>query len=166
MNPPKPIEGFPNYLVFETGEVVNDDTGRALRPHVNQNGIVSVTLFENGRHHRKTLALLVARAFLQVSEDQLIFGSPINLDGDRLNNHVDNIAMRPRWFVTKYYAQFRNDIHFLPKPIVNVETGEIFHNLRDPAMKYGLLEMDILVDLTNQRGVFPTGIIFKYEDAI
>src|SRR3954469_2297239 len=99
-----PIQGFPGYSVSTLGRVRRDSSGRILRIKVNQYGVPYVGLMKEWDQKQRSLALLVARAFIMNTSD--IFDTPINLDGDRFNCAVDNLMWRPRWFAVKYNQQF------------------------------------------------------------
>ena len=71
--------------------------------NMNQYGVVFVGLFNRGQH-KKGVARLVAQAFIE--RNFPAYNTPINIDGDRWNNSVNNLAWRPRWFAVKYNRQF------------------------------------------------------------
>jgi len=123
---------------------------------VNQNGIVNVGLTKNRVQYKRAVALLVATAFIK-NENGDAFNCPINLDGDRFNNRVDNLAWRPRWFATKYFQQIE-EAHFNdPYPITEVNTHKNFASPWDAALKNGLLQVDVLLSICNGEEVWPTG---------
>jgi hypothetical protein len=102
---------------------------------------------------------LVADAYVKNPNPES-FDTPINLDGDRKNNHWMNLAWRPMWFARKFMQQFRND-PVLDKAIEDVETRIQYQNSRYAAMEHGLLEQDIVVSMHNNTYVWPTGQIFR-----
>ena len=151
----KPVPEFPTYSVSNQGRIRNDSTGRIMALLVNQYGVVNVGFFCSGILYKRAVAKLVAKAFLP--EPKLSsFDTPINLDGDRCNNQVDNLMWRPRWFAVKYNHQFHNDLRGFKKPIVDLKTGERFETSWDAAIKYGLLDREILVATMNNTYVWPT----------
>lgn len=172
----KSIDLFPDYSVSDHGRIRTDKSGRILLLSVNQFGVVQVGLmrttqrtvfvedesgalrkeivYERIQRHR-SVPLLVAKAFLP--EEPGPFDTPINLDGDRYNNHVDNLAWRPRWFAIKYNRQFRHPYHnSIFNPIVDLETGEVSENSFECAKRYGLLEEDLVLSILNRTYVWPT----------
>lgn len=156
------IHSFPAYSVSETGLVRNDETGRQLTRLVNQSGVVNVGLTKNRTQYKRAVALLVAKAFLAVVL-QDTFDTPINLNGDRFDNRVGNLAMRPRWFATKYFQQFHSD----PNDFYRIEdlvTGEQFESTWDAAVKLGLLQSDIVISVHTGMPVWPTNQIFRQLD--
>lgn len=153
----EPISEFPGYSVHYEGFVRNDATGRILRSTWTrrQHGMVQVGLMYDGMQYKRGVALLVARAFLEPPALST-FDTPINLDGDRRNNHVSNLMWRPRWFAIKYHRQFYNNVLGFDEPIMDVESGERFHNSLEAATKYGLLDREILTATLNRTYVWPT----------
>lgn len=156
------ITEFPGYSVSDAGDVRNDDTGRMLSRFVNQSGVVNVSLMKLRKQYKKGVALLVANSFLPESLGEA-FDTPINLNGDRLDNHAYNLELRPRWFAVKYFRQFRSAVIF-NRPIEDVDTKEYFDSSWDAAIKYGLLERDILVAAMNNTDVWPTRHRFRMVD--
>jgi|SRR6185503_20785184 len=151
----KKVRGFPDYSVSNTGLIRADKSGRILSLSVNQFGVPCVGMMNNGRQRHRSVTLLVAKAFLPTRRDA--FDTPINLDGDRLNNHVANLAWRPRWFAVKYNQQFRHPYkHAIQEPVVDLKTGVINENSFECAKQYGLLEEDVVLSILNRTYVWPT----------
>lgn len=149
------IEFFPDYEVSNYGRVRTSKTGRILQLNVNQYGLVQVGLMRNGVQRHRSVPLLVAKAFLSDSEGA--FDTPINLDGDRYNNRLENLTWRPRWFAIKYNRQFRYPYEDrIDSPIVDLKTGEISENSLECAKRYGLLEKDLVLSIMNRTYVWPT----------
>lgn len=110
---------------------------------------------KQGVQYHRSVPLLVAKSFLPIKPGP--FDTPINLDGDRNNNHVDNLVWRPRWFAIKYNRQFRYpfDQH-VDRPIVDIKTGVVSPNSLDCAKQYGLLEEEIVFSIITKSYVWPT----------
>lgn len=154
------IVEFPGYSVSSHGRIRNDRTRRIMVVTVNQRGIVNVGLVRAGDQYKRSVAVLVAQAFLS-SPGHPAFDTPIHLDGDRLNNHVSNLMWRPRWFAVKYHQQFSNRERGFPVPVVEVNSGERFRNSWEAALKYGLIDREIAVATLNHTYVWPTYQIFE-----
>lgn len=151
----KRVESFPGYSVSDHGEVRSDKFGRILALNVTQYGLVQVGLMRDGVQYHRSVPLLVAKAFLP--RESAPFDTPINLDGDRHNNHVINLAWRPRWFAIKYNQQFRQPCETpINSRIVDLKTGEISENSFECARRYGLLEQDLVLSILNRTYVWPT----------
>lgn len=151
------IHGFPGYSVGDQGHVRNDETGRFLAKLINQRGLVNVGLCRDGIQHKRSLPLLVARAFVPLADTYSEeFDTPINVDGDRHNNRADNLQWRPYWFAVKYVKQFKSPPRGFRSPVENLDTGEKFSTSWDAAVKYGLLDFDLFLSIVNRTFVWPT----------
>lgn len=158
------VEDFPDYLIEKDGTVYTARNGMPRRPSVNQNGLVKITLYRDGQPHTKSLALLVAKAHLWNDRDPEIFDTPIHLDNDPSNNHVDNLAWRPRWFAVKYQKQYWNENYRFSKVrVVEVETGEVYDSIMQVCQRYGVLFIDVMNSCLQGTAVFPTWKTFRFE---
>jgi len=151
----KVIEGFPNYEITNLGRVFNIKTGREMILSPTMNGDLTVGLVRHGHQHRFSVKCLVARAF--VEGETKLFNTPILLDCDKHNLHAANIVWRPRWFAWKYTRQF-NEIHnwYFFGPVVDMATMVQYQNYIVAAKTHGLLCIDIMESIYNQKLVFPT----------
>lgn len=150
------IEAFPAYSVSDAGEVRNDRTGRIIRATPNGRGVAVVGLRRNQRQYKRSVTVLVSNAFLLEKRPQPSFTTPINLDGDRTNNAVSNLRLRPAWFAIKYFRQFRQKSVAYPEPIMEINTREWFDSSWDAATKYGLLDEEVYIGMTENIWVWPT----------
>ena len=156
----KKIRGFPDYSVSNTGLIRFDKRKRLLSQYENQYGVVCIGLMKDGIQRHRSVPLLVATAFLPRMRPP--FDTPINLDGDRHNNHVENLAWRPRWFATKYNRQFREPYpHPINRPVKNVQTGLIFDNSLEACKYYGILEEDLVLSIMNRTVTWPLHQAFE-----
>lgn len=156
------VQGFPSYSVSNLGRVRSDiafrngNSGRILELSKNTRGIVYVGMMQNGVQHKRSVALMVAHAFVFTARSHT-FTTPINLDGDRENNAADNLMWRPRWFARQYFDQFRGKPHArIPRPIVEVKTEEVYENSWVAALTHGLLDVEIFETVRNKTYVWPT----------
>lgn len=82
------IEGYQNYEVTTTGDIINTKTGRVLKSFKVGNGYLQVSLSKNGKQKNFYIHRLVAEAFIT---------NPLNLpcvnhkDEDKTNNNVENL---------------------------------------------------------------------------
>lgn len=151
----KSIERFPGYSVSDQGRIRTDKSDRILALSVNQFGLVQVGLMREGEQKHRSVPLLVAKAFLFAPPGP--FDTPINLDGDRHNNRLENLLWRPRWFAVKYNQQFRYPLENpIMEPIVDLKTGEMTEGSFECAKRYGLLEQDLIYSIINRTYVWPT----------
>lgn len=150
-----PVEGFPGYSVNPLGQVRKDSTGRLLVTRINQYGVPYVGLMYNGKQHIRSLPRLVATAFIEPKNEH--FDTPINLDGDRLNNHVTNLTWRPRRYAVHYVNQFKDPYEFpIETPLRETDTREEFPNSLAAACNYGLLEREVVLSILNNTLAWPT----------
>ena len=149
------IDGFEDYSVSDLGRIRSNKSGRILSLNENQFGVVQVGLMREGIQYHRSVPLLVAKAFLP--RDAVPFDTPINLDGDRHNNRVENLTWRPRWFAIKYNQQFRQPYENpISAKIIDLKTSEVSENSSACAQRYGLLEQDLVLSILNRTYVWPT----------
>lgn len=164
------IESFPDYSVSDYGRVRNDHSGHIMALLRNQHGVIHVGLSRDRTQHKRSVAVLVAMAFLPMPED-LTFDTPINLDGDRSNNRSDNLVWRPRWFAVKYFRQFRDTTTWYRNrnydhPIEEIDKGITFSSSWDAAITYGLLVREVYLSSIKGSSVWPTNQRFRRLDGI
>lgn len=158
-----PVQGFPGYSVNPLGQVRKDSTGRVLHIRLNQYGVPYVGLMREWQQCIRSLPRLVASTFLARPNE--IFDTPINLDGDRTNCSVSNLAWRPRWYAVRYVNQFEDRYdHPIDSPVRAVDTGDIFPNSLAAACHYGLLEREVVVSVLNKTPTWPTYQMFELAD--
>lgn len=154
------IAGFPDYSVSDQGEVRHESNLRPLAVTVNQRGVPYVGLVRHSEQKKRSLARLVANAFLP--QDLESFDTPINLDGDRLNCAMWNLMWRPRWFAIRYNQQFRDPYrNRVNRPLRAVDFKEVHSSSIEAACRYGLLERDIVLSLHNHTWCWPTYQYFE-----
>ena len=149
------IEFFPGYSVSSHGRIRADKSGKLLSLNLNQYGLLQVGLMRKGVQCHRSVPLLVAKAFLEPVAGP--FDTPINLDGDRHNNRVENLVWRPRWFAVKYNQQFKYPAPYrISSKIIDRKTGEVSNGSLECAKRYGLLEDDLVISIANRTYVWPT----------
>lgn len=152
------IPDFPGYSVSDQGQVRNDHTGRLLVLTQNQHGVCQVGMMHEGVQYKRSVARLVAEAHLEPSHLEA-FDTPINLDGNRMNNHIINLMWRPRWFAIKYHRQFSFFVSLGPsirERIQEIHTGIHYPDSWEAATRHGLLDKEILIATLNRTYVWPT----------
>lgn len=84
----KVIEEYPNYEVSNFGRVRNLKSNKLLKFDLYEQGYYRVQLFKNNKKKNKRVHRLVALSFIQ----QIPNKPDVNhKDGNKLNNHVDNL---------------------------------------------------------------------------
>lgn len=154
------IDEFPQYKVNDYGNIINVDTNKNIRQSLTKTGLVKVGLVRSGVQYTRSVANIVAEAFVEGKND--IFDTPIHLDGDKTNNAAYNLMWRPRWFAWKYTRQLSvESVHHERGPIIDVDTGKVYQTFLEAAMTHGLLIEDIWKCLIHKKRVFPTDQMFK-----
>lgn len=160
------IRDFPGYSVSDLGSVRNDETKYLLSPCVNQYGAVHVGLTLDRIQYRRSVPLLVAEAFLP-EPPHVSFETAINLNGDRLDNRVNNLMWRPRWFAMQYTRQFVDHDPEFEIPVVElIRDGKRtirkkFSSSWDAATEYGLIDRQIKLAARAGVPVWPTRQMFR-----
>ena len=82
------IEGFPNYIVSNEGDVINKESGKCLKPHQITGGYLEVQLSKDGKSYHKRLHRIVASSFCLKEVE----ATEVNhIDGNKANNRADNL---------------------------------------------------------------------------
>ena len=84
----KKIDNYDNYMISNLGNIKNIKRNKLLSPSKNTWGYLGVMLHKNGNVKRYQIHRLVANAFIPNIENK----KEVNhKDGNKLNNHVDNL---------------------------------------------------------------------------
>ena len=138
------IPEFPLYSISTHGRVANNGTGRILSTNPNNFGHIQVKLYPaQGSARNRSVALLVAQAFIEPPDP--LCDNVILLDGNLQNVHVDNLALRPRWFAWKYARQLHVEHHkpYHAMPIYCEDTDRTYPSTIACGMEHGLLFREI-----------------------
>lgn len=85
----KLINGFDNYALTDNQDVVNIKSGRTLRVTDTGRGYKTVVLYKNGERISKPLHRLVCETYKPVDGMEKL--TVDHIDGNKLNNHPDNL---------------------------------------------------------------------------
>lgn len=81
--------GYPNYGIYEDGRILNLKSGRFLSPWITDSGYLRVELTYQGTKKKYLVHRLVASLFVHNEDKQR---KTVNhIDGDKFNNHKDNL---------------------------------------------------------------------------
>lgn len=156
-----PLKEFPGYSVSNFGQVMNDHRESLVKTSLTGNGVAKVGLMRDGKQHTRSLKILVANEFMP-QEDPL-FNTLINLDGNTSNNRVDNLMWRPRWFAWKYHRQMEFvNVYSGVGPVQDAKTKEVYEDVVEAAMLNGLLFEEIQMAIVDMIPVFPTWHLFEW----
>ena len=152
-------ERFPSYSVSDLGRVVNNSTGKVVKPSITSSGLVKIGLMSAGKQRTTSLALLVAETFVEGRNEQ--FNTPIQLNGNPADNRAVNLVWRPRYFAWRYTRQFHESFGGNTNVKVIDEAGRIYRNMEEAATTNGLLTFDVYMSVYSGKPTFPTGQVFK-----
>lgn len=129
------IEGYPNYAISNSGQVLNLKTDKILRARSNGRGYLRVALSRDGETQDFYIHHLVAKAFLDMEFDG---EQIIHFNGDKEDNAPENLRLKKRRrAVLLEHGPIKRREEEHPrqwgKRVMIVETGEIFRTVRDCA---------------------------------
>lgn len=155
------LEEFPRYAISNYGDILNELTGRYMKPNKTMQGTVKIGFMRDGRQYTRSVGVLVAEHFVPGRDE--IFDTPIHLDGNPENNRADNLVWRPRWFACQYTNQFNilapQDYY---GPVRDINTGELYHGIYEAGVVNGLLFKDVRRSIIMKESVFPTIQRFEF----
>lgn len=159
-----PIPQFEAYSVSNLGRIRNEKYDRFVAITRTTGGLCMVGLSRGGKQHKRSLSHLVADAFVPrpTADTKSEFNTPIHLDGDLLNNRMDNLMWRPRWYALKYAWQFREPKEGLGSPVIELRTRELYITAWEAALAFGLLHLDLVISISNRTFVWPTFQEFRF----
>lgn len=157
------IDGFPNYCVSDTGNVINKKTGRILKPRADSHNYMCVNLQKEGKGQNKLLHRLVADAFLEQPSPEA--WQVDHKNGNKRDNRVSNLEyVTPSENMKRAYANGLNHWEgYNETPIRIVETGEVYKSQADCARAICGSQPNINACLQGRRNTHK-GYHFEYVD--
>lgn len=160
--------------VNKIGEVLNNKTGRVLKPHLNtKSNELSVVFTTPGiKHANYRVHRIIARTFIGRPSrhlDKKFSKLEVNhIDGNRSNNALENLE----WVTGKENAQHahHNGFHTLDTPVLskNLKTGVVkfFASGKNCAEHYGIHRATLFKHLNSKNAgmAHKDGHVFKYDD--
>lgn len=132
------IDGFPRYLVSNHGRIVNRLTDCVLKPSVDRQGYLHVTLCNNYTQQQILVHRVVAGSFFDFDID----GWEINhRNGIKHDCSIWNLEIvTPSQNVMHAYETglHSSDSKFYPSRIINVDTSEVFSSTSEAARSVGV----------------------------
>jgi hypothetical protein len=158
----KEIDGFSRYLISSNGDVMNRSTRELMSPSFNNFGDLKISLIDDQEVRKtKTVALLVSDAFLTPPDERCTH--VINLNGDKTNVWVGNLALRPKWFAWRYTRQLKQQqqVNYYVVPVMDLGSGIHYKNVIVAGMTNGLLFGDVWRSARTGSAVYPTRMHFS-----
>jgi len=161
------IKENPNYLISDLGNVYNLILDREVRVTPNTHGHMRIGLmnYETGDRVYRSVAKLVAQAFVDPPPSPSLCDYVIILNGDFGDLRYDNLAWRPKTFAWRYTHQLKTDqpTHYHNLKVMDVDRGIRYRSIVDAGVEEGLLFDDIWRSTHSGNQVFPSGSVFTIE---
>ena len=143
-----------DYAVTIDGDVISIKSNKSLRAHDNGHGYKTVCLCIDGKPKHYYVHRLVASAFVDNPND---YPEVNHIDEDRGNNRAENLE----WCTSKYNKNYgRRAERFgrrRGRPVVCLETGQVFYSSGDAGRNMGIRREDIHACCTGYRNTHSAG---------
>ena len=145
--------GYDNYDVSNQGRVRkhNKTSTRLMMVRRTASGHAYTRLTANGVQSTHTVAKLVLEAFrspkLEDEENYIL-----HLDGDRTNNHIDNLRWTTRSNVIRYHRSYIRDSktkECTQKPLMEMNSRHLYKSVLEAARELVIPPIDILNQCRN-----------------
>ena len=148
----RPIEGYENYSVSNTGLVRNESTGRYLAFSKDRYGYLHTSLSKNGIVKQFGVHRVVAKTFIPNPD---CLATVDHKNGDKEDNNVSNL----QWLsygdnLEKYWKNHR-------KPVVCIESGVVYQSAYHAATELGLTQSHI-AEVCNKKRKHEKHLHFEY----
>lgn len=151
----KGYEGL--YKVTKDGKVISSINNIVLRNSINKAGYYTVTLSNNGKTKKKFVHRLVAESFIPNPDNLPVIN---HKDENKLNNHVNNLEWCTHEYNLHYGTAIERRMGKLCKPIICIDTGELFCSIEAASMKFKISRQQISLCL---RGKAKTAAGFHWK---
>lgn len=157
------IRGHEDYLINPFGGIIWFETGKPVKVSKGAIGLKVNLRNKRGAFTTKSVARLVAEAFVPRSIER--YDTIIHLDGDRTNCTAYNLMWRSRSYAVRYHRQFHEPLieAYTHHPVVD-EDGQEYRNVAEVAHTYGLLYREVVTAIFAERPVYLTGQQFYWLD--
>lgn len=130
----KEIDGYPNYLISNTGKVYTKNRNKILSPKIDRYGYYVVGLCKNNKVKHFTIHRLVATAFIPLVDNCNVVN---HIDSNKQNNNVDNLEWTTVSGNTKHC--FNTNKHFRKQVLSNAKKGTETHSRKIAVYLNGVL---------------------------
>lgn len=161
----KPIGGFENYSVSNTGLVMNTKTGKLLKPKIAKTGYYCVSLCKPGIQKTSSVHRLVATAFIP-NPNNLRTVDHINTN--KLDNRVENLRWlsledNVRFYRTEQIPEEEREriSNATRKRVVCIETGKVYKSLTEAGKAFNVTHTSIS-QCANGKSQTSCGLHFEF----
>ena len=143
-----------DYAVTIDGDVISIKSNKSLRSHDNGHGYKTVCLCIDGKPKTYYVHRLLASAFVENPND---YPEVNHIDEDRGNNRAENLE----WCTSKYNKNYGHRAERFGRrrgrPVVCLETGQVFYSSGDAGRNMGIRREDIHACCTGYRNTHSAG---------
>ncbi len=140
------------YKVSSLGRLLRIDTNTLVKSHLNQTTgyLATIMSIKKGKQLTKVVHILVALTFIENPHNYKVIN---HIDGNKLNNRVDNLEYCNHKYNTErgWITKPDRDMNF--KKVINNKTGEVFNTIaaasRETEIPYYLFRKMIANDIAN-----------------
>lgn len=156
--------GLSDYDVSDQGHIRSHYTTLRLAVFKSGTQTPTIPLYEDGgRASTKILSRLVASQFVDGFDETN--NTPIHLNGMKNDCRAENLMWRPLWYARLYHDQWAGlRPPYIPDPVRNTRTGEVYETARIASQVLGILELDIYNSIFEHTPTRLTGQIYEYVD--
>lgn len=137
----KDLPGHDGYSVSSEGRIKRKDTGKIYNGMVNNKGYVRFDLSENGKRFVVHGHRAVAEAFIPKCKSNLVVN---HLNGKKSDNRVGNLEWCTPRDNSLHSTRVLGNGPYNAKPVMHVETGNVYISIREAVRKTGISEQAII----------------------
>jgi len=138
--------GYQGYFVNRNGDIMNRT--KRLKPWISKHGYALVDLSVDGKVSHKSVHRIVALTFLANPQNK----PEVNhKDGNKLNNHVDNLEWATKSENIAHSFGVLKNKHPKAKPVRCIETDEVYPSASEAARFYGTNTSNVCAVIKGRR---------------
>ena len=137
------IKGCENYIIFEDGVIINNNTGKEMKPHMEKTGYYRICLSKNDKQKNFMLHRLIALAFIPNPDNKETVDHINRIKND---NRIENL----RWASKSEQERNKNcytstGLKFISKQVCKIyKQGFTYQfQINRPEIKYKQASIDL-----------------------